>query len=396
MNRVNVNSRSRTAPLQPLPHGRGSEPTANAGLGVRASAVLLVLAASALGAQTTVDVVTVTAKQVDRKLRLPGEFAPYEKVDLYARVSGFVERVDVDRGSMVKQGQLLIALSAPEIAAQRAEAEAKTVTIEAQHAEAQAKLAAVQSTFDQLKAASETPGAVSKNEVIQAGKAVDAARAVLEAQESATKAARSAVQAIRDLEAYLRVTAPFSGIITERLVHPGALVGPGAAAMPMLRLEQNSRLRLVIAVPEASVGAIARGARVPFTVQAFPGESFSGVIARISGSVDPKTRTMAVEADVDNASGRLAPGMYPEVQWPVRGRHPSLLVPPSSVVTTTERTFVIRVNSGRAEWVDVVRGAAAGDLIEVYGPLTPGDRTVKRATDEIREGSAVATAPQGR
>jgi RND family efflux transporter MFP subunit len=360
----------------------------------------LLLFATALTAQTAVDVVPVVAKQADRKLRLPGEFAPFEKVDLYARVNGFVERVEVDRGSVVKQGQLLVLLSAPELTAQRAEAEARAQTIESQRAEAEAKLAAAESTFDRLKAASATPGAVAGNELVQAGKAVDAARALVRAQESAANAAKASVQAIRDLEGYLKVTAPFSGVITERLVHPGALAGPaaGPSAPPMLRLEQNSRLRLVVAVPEASVAGIVKGARVLFTVPAYPGEVFSGTAARIAQSVDARTRTMAVEVDVKNADGRLAPGMYPEVQWPVRGRRASLLVPPSSIVTTTERTFVIRVKDGRAEWVDVTRGAPAGDLIEIFGPLSPGEPIVRRATDEIREGSAlnVRTSQDGR
>jgi RND family efflux transporter MFP subunit len=347
--------------------------------------------ASVAAAQTAVEVVTVAAKQVDRTLRLPGEFLPYEKVDLYARVNGFVERVEVDRGSTVKQGQLLVLLSAPEMAAQRAEAEGRVLTIESQRAEAEAKLVAAESTFDRLKAASATPGAVAANELVQAQQAVDAARATVGAQENAVNAAKASVQAIRDLEAYLKVTAPFSGVITERLVHPGALAGPaaGPAATPLLRLEQNSRLRLVVAVPEASIAGIAKGVRVPFTVPAYPGEVFTGTVARLAQSVDPKTRTMPVEVDVSNGAGRLAAGMYPEVQWPVRGRHASLLVPPLSVVTTTERSFVIRVKDGRAEWVDVARGAAAGDQIEVFGALSPGDRIVRRATDEIRNGSAV-------
>ncbi len=98
-------------------------------------------------------------------------------------------------------------------------------------------------------------------------------------------------------------------------------------------------------------------------------------------------RTMAVELDVSNTDGSLAPGMYPAVQWPVRKSRPSLLVPRTSVVTTTERTFVVRENAGRAEWVDVTKGAADGDLIEVLGNLRPGDKVVRRATDEIRDGA---------
>jgi multidrug efflux pump subunit AcrA (membrane-fusion protein) len=111
------------------------------------------------------------------------------------------------------------------------------------------------------------------------------------------------------------------------------------------------------------------------------------VVARIAHSLDQKTRTMAVELDVFNRDGSLSPGMYPSVKWPVRRARPSLLVPKTSVVTTTERTFVIRKNDGRAEWVNVTKGAADGDLIEVSGDLKPGDSVVRRANDEIRPGT---------
>ncbi len=341
-------------------------------------------------AQPTVETVSVVSKAPTRKVRLPGEFAPYLRVDLHARVNGFIEKVNVDRGSIVKEGDVLVVLSAPELVSQRSEAEAKAQAAESQRVEAQAKLIAAESTFDRLKTAAATPGAVANNEIILAGKTVDAARALVAAQEGSLKAARASVASLRELESYLQVRAPFSGVITDRFVHPGALVGPGAgSAIPLLRLEQNSRLRLVVAVPESEVGGIVRGASVPFTVPAYPGENFIGTVARISHAVDTTTRTMPVELDVRNGNGRLAPGMYPEVLWPVRRARPVLLVPPSAVVTTTERTFVIRVRGGRAEYVDVQRGAPIGDLVEIFGALAPGDEVVRRATDELREGAAV-------
>jgi multidrug efflux pump subunit AcrA (membrane-fusion protein) len=128
---------------------------------------------------------------------------------------------------------------------------------------------------------------------------------------------------------------------------------------------------------------------VSFTAPAYPGETFAGTIARVSHSMDEKTRSMAVELDVSNANSRLAPGMYPTVTWPVRPQRPSLLVPASSIVTTTERTFVVRVRDGKAQWVNVAKGAPAGDLVPVIGPLQPGDMILKRASDEIRDGSVV-------
>jgi RND family efflux transporter MFP subunit len=155
-----------------------------------------------------------------------------------------------------------------------------------------------------------------------------------------------------------------------------------------------SHLRLVVPVPEEDVSGITDGASVTFQVPAWPERSFSGTIARISRALDVKTRSMAVELDVMNRDGALAPGMYPTVKWPVRRSRPSLFVPKTSVVTTTERTFVIREQGGKAEWVDVKKGVADGDLIEVMGNLKPGDRVVRRATDEIRDGNPIQSSPK--
>src|SRR5207248_6856607 len=102
---------------------------------------------------------------------------------------------------------------------------------------------------------------------------------------------------------------------------------------------------------------------------------------------------MAAELDVKNPDLRLGAGMYSEVQWPVRRPQPSLLVPPTSIVTTTERTFVIRVRNGRAEWVNVSRGVRVGELIEVFGALKEGDTVVRRGTDELREGAKINAQP---
>jgi membrane fusion protein (multidrug efflux system) len=344
-----------------------------------------------------VDVTKVIARNVERTVQLPGEFLPYESVAIHAKVTGFVDRVEVDRGSFVRNGQLLATLVAPELKAQTAEAEAKVQAAESNRAEAEARVVAAQSTYDRLKNASATPGAIAGNELIQAEKAVDAARAQVRAAEASVSAARASAAAVKDMESYLNVTAPFSGVITERNVHPGALVGPAGRenAVPMFRLEQNNRLRLVVSVPEIEVSGISRGTRASFTVPAHPGETFTGVVARIPRSMDPKTRSMAVELDVANARGALAPGMYATITWPVSRRGPSLLVPASSVVTTTEKTFVIRVRDGAAEWVTVRRvpGAPQGELIEVYGPLREGDLIVKRGTDEIREGARLNVRP---
>lgn len=362
-------------------------------------AALIALGAGALCAQT-LDAVRVISRPLDRKVDLPGEFVPYLSVPIHAKIAGFVDKVAVDRGSVVKEGQLLATMIAPELNAQRAEARAKVSAAKSQKVEAEARVVAAESTYDRMKAASATPGVIAGNELVQAEKQVDVERARVAAAESSIQAAQEALKAIEEIQVYLRITAPFSGVITTRNVHPGTLAGTGRDALPMFQLETENRLRLVVPVPESDVGGIVKGAKVAFSVPAYPGETFHGTLSRIAHSIDPKTRSMPVELDVSNSSGRLAAGMYPTVKWPVRGKASVLLLPPTSVVTNSERTFVIRAKDGAAEWVDVRKGPVQGDLIEIVGPLKEGDTVLRRGSDEIREGTRVSVrlspAPKAR
>jgi RND family efflux transporter MFP subunit len=329
---------------------------------------------------------SVIAKPVSKTVELPGEFLPFLRVDIRAKVPGYVERVFVDRGSVVKQGEQLVLLTAPEMQAQIAEAESKVQAAEADRTQAEAQLAAERSTYERTKQAAATPGAIAGNELVLAQERVDAAESALRSRQQASHVAEDAVEALKDLQAYLRISAPFSGVITDRLVHPGALVG-SANDQPLLILQQVWRLRLVVPVPEEDVAGIVNGANVAFQVPAFPGRTFSGKVARIAHSLDQKTRSMAVELDVMNTDGKLAPGMYPTLHWPVHGHDMMLFVPKTSVVTTTERTFVIRDSGGKADWVNVRKVQTDGDLAGVLGDLKVGDKVVRRASDEIRDGA---------
>ena len=290
------------------------------------------------------------------------------------------------RGSNVKQGDVLVELSALEMAAHIAEAEAKIQALESDRLAAEAQLAATRSTYERTQKAAETPGAVAGNELIQMQQQIAAGQALVQSRRQSSQAAEADLHALKEMQSYLRIVAPFDGVITDRLVHPGALVGPGADS-PLLILQQISTLRIVVAVPEEDSGAIVQGTKVVFHVPAFPERTYVGTIARSSHTLDPKTRTMAVELDAANADGSLSPGMYPTVNWQIRRSRSSLVVPISSVVTTTERTFVIRNRDGRAQWIDVKKGPVEGALMEVMGALQAGDKIVMRATDEIRDGS---------
>lgn len=216
----------------------------------------VLLSESVAFAQAT-ELVPVVARSVSKTIELPGEFQPFLSVSLHGKVRGYVERVLVDRGSFVRKGQLLAELSAPEVKAQITEAESKVQAAESDRLQAEAQLAAAQSTADRLKKASETPGAIAGNELIQAEKQVDAAKALVASKQQASQAARAAALAQKELESYLQITAPFDGIVTDRLVHPGALVGPGTDPV-LLVIQQVSRLRLVVGVPEENIAGIAR------------------------------------------------------------------------------------------------------------------------------------------
>jgi membrane fusion protein (multidrug efflux system) len=312
----------------------------------------------------SVQVVSVILKQLEETIPMPGELLPFLSVDLLPKITGIVESVEVDRGTRVKKGDLLIQLTAPELRAQRMEAEAQ--------------LRGAIITYTRLQSAAATPGVVAGNDLEQARHHQDALR--------------SRLQSLLEMEKYLQVVAPFDGIITERNIHPGAVVGPDGNShrmSPLLRLEQIQHLRLIVPVPEVYAGSIAKGATVQFSVPAFPQETFAGVVSRISQSVDPKTRTMPCEIDVMNADHRLAAGMFPEIRWPIRRSTPTIFVPTSAIVTTTEDVFVLRVKDNLVQWVPVRKGSRSGSTIEVFGNLQSGDLVVLRGTDEMRPGTRV-------
>lgn len=358
------------------------------------AASLLVGPATRAAAQA-LETTKVAAASAERTVTLPGELQPFEAVNVVARVQGYIETFPVDRGDRVKRGQVLATLVAPELAAQVAEAQARVEAANARRAESEAQLATARATHERLRTASNTAGAVAGIELLRAEESLKAAQALVDANAKAVDGARASLEAVRTLEGYLKVVAPFAGRVTERFLHPGALAGPSTG--PLLRLEQTGRLRLVVYVPEQQFSSAALGRSVSFTVPAYPGRTFTGRIARRSGALDPKTRAMAIELDVknssstDNADGALAPGMFPDVTWPVTAAPGTVLVPATAVATTTERSFVVRVTGGKAEWVTVKKGATRGDQVEVLGPLAAGDTILKRGTDEIVNGAAVTT-----
>jgi membrane fusion protein (multidrug efflux system) len=343
-----------------------------------------------------VDVVPVQSKKLKATMSLPADLVPYEAVDLYARETGFVKSIPVDRGSAVKRGAFIAEIEAPELVAQRAQANAAYQSAESQFAAGQAKLAADQATYEHMRAAAKTPGVIAANDLDIAQKTVQSDQANVDALRKTADASQEALRAVSQLESYLRITAPFDGQITTRYVHPGTLVGPsggGAATTPIVRIETVTRHRLVVPVPENEVAGVPEGTMVDFTVPAFPGRTLRAPITRISHGVDLKTRTMPVELDVQDPKAELVPGTFCNVQWPISRAYPTLFVPSSAVSSDLERTFVVRIRDHRTDWVDVKTGVRVDNLVEVFGDLKEGDEVANRGTDELRPGTEVSPKP---
>jgi RND family efflux transporter MFP subunit len=287
---------------------------------------------------------------------------------------------------------LLVRLTAPELNSQRSQAEAAVRAAQSQLATAKAKLASDNGTYLHMVAAAKTPGVLAENDVAIANQAVSADQGQVDAAEQNISAARDAVRSISQLESYLNITAPFAGVVTTRNLHPGALIGPASGqggALPILQIVDDRRLRLVVPVPEAQVGDMKAGQVVSFTVPAYPGQIFKAPIQRISREVDDKSRTMPVELDVQNRDGKLSPGSFTNVSWPLERGYPTLFVPASAVTSDQQHTFVIRVRNNKTDWVTVQTGQTVNGEVEVFGDLSQGDQVVKAASDAIHSGDEV-------
>lgn len=337
-------------------------------------------AAPPLAKPQTVEVVPVASAVMESTVSLPAQLQPYENVDLFPKVAAFIQDVLVDRGAEVRKGQVLVRLNAPELAAQR---EQVAGVLRA----AEAKAAADKATYERLANAARTPGVVAENDV-------NIARQTAVADAALVASARESLRNVAQQEAYLLIRAPFDGVVTDRNLHPGALVGPSTGALgarPILQMANVKRLRLVVAVPAADVQGVSVGQTATFTAPSVPGRKFDAPIARIAQALDNRTRTMAIELDVPNPAGTLTAGEFVTVKWPVKRRAPTLQVPQTAIANDQQRQFVVRVTGGVTQWVDVTTGLTADGKTEVFGELRPGDRIVKRGSDALQDGVRVAT-----
>src|SRR5712692_5157041 len=353
----------------------------------------------------TVAVAKVTKEELSHSLTLTAEFRPFQEIDVMAKVSGYVKEIKVDVGDRVQQGQLLATLEIPEMAddlararaaVERSSAEVARARDEIQRAESAHSIAHL--SYERLASVSkQRPGLVAQQEIDNAHSKDLVAEAQLAATKSGVTAALQQVDVnkaemgkVNTLHDYTRVTAPFAGVVTKRYADTGSMIQAGTAsqtqAMPVIRLSQNSLLRLILPVPESAVPTVHLGQQVDVRVPTL-NRTFPGRVARFSDKLSLSTRTMDTEVDVPNPSLVLIPGMYAEVNLTLDRRQSVLAVPVTAldgdqvtVVTPENRIEVRKVTLGleTAVKVEVRSGLKAGDLVVV------GSRSGLESGQEVR------------
>jgi len=315
--------------------------------------------------------------KLSSSIQMPGELIPFQQVDLYAKVQGFVRKLYADVGTEVKQGQLLAVMEAPELGAQLAGADARVKTQEAIYTASKAN-------YDRLYETSKTPGTISPNDL-------DQASARKNADYTLWQASKSAYNEIVQTQNYLEIRAPFSGVISTRNVNTGAIAGPAGKGsdLPLFVLQDQRKLRLAVLIPEYATSYVSDKTIISFTVKGLPNEKFSAAVKRTAGSLDTRLRAERIEMDIINNDKKLLPGMIAEVNIPASAKDSVFIVPKTAIVNAPERIFMIKVTNGTAQWVDVKIGRDADGKVEVYGPLVVGDTIVATASEERRNGSLV-------
>jgi RND family efflux transporter MFP subunit len=332
--------------------------------------------ATAIPQSPVIETIKLKKGALPQQVKLPAQLAAFEAVSIFPKVNGYVKDVFVDVGSTVHKGKLLMTLEAPEL---------QQATTQARERYARAKLDATisEENYQRMLQASQTPGAVSPMNLASLKAKADADSALCNAENANW-------QEQEVILGYLKVIAPFDGVIAERNVHPGALVSAESRdSRPMLDLRQIDHLRLQVDIPEGIAAALQNSDTITFYLSAYPGKKMTGHISRKSQLVNSQFRAERMELDVFNHDGKLAPGMYADVIFDSRGNPDAYAVPRSAVVTSTERKYVIAILDGRTVRVDVVTGNESADKVEITGDLQPGERIVTKASDDMQEGLAI-------
>ena len=346
----------------------------------------------------TASVAAVTRGDLSSTLTVAGEFQPYQEVDLYAKVSGYIREINVDIGDKVRTGEVLAILEVPELAAQLAASKAQI-----QHSQsdidraksevtyAQADYVAVHAQYTRLSQASkQRPGLIAEQELDDARAKdqdseakIGVAKSTLEAMQGQLAVSKADNQRVQSLEDYTVVTAPFNGVVTMRYANVGSLIQSGTRSEtqtePVVKVAQSDLLRLRMPVPEEDVPFIHIGGDMKVRVKA-TGRIIDGKVIRFTRELNISTRTMLAEVDVPNADLSLTTGMYAETTIILQHKTGVLIIPSSAVVKDSEGSYVLVVDSQNkivkapvtvgiqgSSRVEIVKGVAEGQTVIVSG-----------------------------
>jgi membrane fusion protein, multidrug efflux system len=299
---------------------------------------------------------------ITRSVMLPAQVIAFQEATLYAKVSGYLKSIAVDKGDKVTAGEVLARIEIPELVAARAKQ--------------QAELKAAQADYSRLRESlQKAPDLVVPDTVDQARGRFEVARASLEQSET--------------LLGYATITAPFSGIITQRNVDPGALIQAGSASSAIVRLMDFSKVRLQVAVPEVEASRVAVGQPVLVTTDNLPGTQFEGKVTRFSYALDPASRTMLAEVVLENPQLMLRPGMLVTARMGLEHKESALLMPEESLVMEKANAFAYTVNGNKAAKHPLKIGFNDGKHVEVLEGLTDSEAVILAGKLKLSDGQSV-------
>lgn len=304
-------------------------------------------------------------------ISIPAELKPYEQVAIYAKVNGFVKQLFVDRGDHVRRGQLLAILEAPEMEQQYLSSKSSEQKIYNDYLYSK-------QAYDRLLEASKTNGAVADIEL-------ERAKSVMESAKSAHDASKAGTAHSSQLQQYLRITAPFDGVITQKNVSVGALAGTGSNN-PLLMMAQGEKLRLTVSLPEKHASSVSKTLPATFTVSSQPNKTYNATLSRTSGLLNKDDRSLTLEFDVDNISAELQGGDYAQVNLKLQRKASSYWVDNKSILRTQSGIFVLTLKNDEIKRIKVNEGIRMESLTEVFGDFSPEDNILLKPSEEIKEG----------
>ena len=346
------------------------------GLRTRVEAASKLQQTTEQSAVLAVDVIHPESAAPTQEVVLPGSTQAFVDSPIYARTSGYLKHWYFDIGARVKEGDLLAEIETPEIDQQLRQASADLDT-------AQANRDLAQTTADRWQFLQQS-GSVSKQET-------DQAVSNLRAQKAAVESNSANVHRLEDLQSFEKVYAPFDGVITVRSTDIGALInaGAGTPTQELFHLASIARLRLFVAVPEVYSRAAQNGAKASLTLDEFPGETFTGTLVRNANSIDPASRTLNTEVEVDNPTGRLLPGAYVSVHLKLPEVVRSVTIPANALLFRSEGLRVGVVRNGQSVLVPITIGRDFGSTVEVVSGLNRSESVILNPSDSLVSGTRV-------